>query len=261
MGIPTLTSSQIETFILIFVRITAIISLLPIFGSQSVPAQLKAGLSFVLAMVVFPSVSPYLVVAGEFNVPIFFVTVIKEALIGIAIGYVTTFMFAAVQFAGRLIDTQMGFALVQVIDPFSNTQTTVTGQFQVLLFSIIFLLVNGHYFLLLAAVKSFEMIPLTMVHFPSGAMVALFTRMTGNIFVMAVRFASPVFSVLVLSSLSLGIVARTVPQINIFFVGLPMKIGLGIVSLIIVLPSLVNLFRVMTNSLMEDIWRVLFLMS
>ena len=85
--------------------------------------------------------------------------------------------------------------------------------------------------------------------------------MVANIFVLAVRLAAPVFSVLVLTSLSLGIVARTVPQINVFFVGLPLKIGLGVATLAIVLPGLGILFRSMVKNLITDIWRLLYLLA
>ena len=147
------------------------------------------------------------------------------------------------------------------IDPFSNAAGTVSGQFLIIIFSIIFLLINGHYFLLLAIQKSFEVIPLFNAHMPTGSVANLLVSMVANVFVMAFRLSAPVFSVLVLTSLSLGIVARTVPQINIFFVGLPLKIGLGLTTLAIVLPAMAMIFRSMFEKLIQDIWRLLYLMA
>lgn len=256
-----LTSNQIQIFLLVFVRISVMISLLPIFGSQSVPKKIKIGLSFILAIILFPQISIVDIGDIAFSIPGFVVMVIKEIFIGLTIGYATTMLFAAVQFAGRLVDTQMGFAMVQLVDPFSNAATTVTGQFQVLLYSIIFLLVNGHYFLLLAVGKSFEFIPLLGASMPSGVVANYLVGMVGNIFVLAIRLAAPVFTVLLLTSVSLGVVARTVPQINIFFVGLPLKIGVGMITLIIVLPSLALIFRSMVEVLIEDVWKLLYLLA
>ncbi len=256
------TSEKIQIFLLVFVRITAIISLLPVFGSSSVPFQLKAGFSFLLAILLFPLLPP--VTPDQilsFLLPNFLFMVVKEVFVGITIGFASTFLFATVQFAGRLLDTQMGFAMVRLMDPFSDAPATVSGQFQVLVFSILFLLINGHYFLLIALQKSFDIIPLLSVNMPSENVADFLISMTADIFTLAIRLAAPVFTVLVLCSLSLGIVARTVPQINIFFVGLPMKIGVGIITLTIVLPSLAAIFKTMVENIIRDLWKLLYLMA
>ena len=256
-----ITSEQVQVFLLLFVRVLAMVSLLPFLGSQSVPVQLKAGFSFMIAIILYPNVPVLAAQELVLNIPTFVFMVVKEIFVGITIGFATTLLFSAVQFAGRLVDTQMGFALVQIVDPFSNTEATVTGQFQILIYSIIFLLVNGHYFLLLAVQKSFELIPLFGAQIPGSDVAGYLASMVANIFLLAVRLAAPVFAVLVLTSLSLGIVARTVPQINVFFVGLPLKIGLGVVTLAIVLPGLAILFRSMVENLITDIWRLLYLLA
>jgi flagellar biosynthetic protein FliR len=196
-----------------------------------------------------------------FTVLHFSFLVVKEIFVGISIGFASSLLFVAVQFAGRLVDTEMGFAMVQLIDPFSDTEATVTGQFQILIFSIIFLLIHGHYFMLIAVKKSFEVIPLFTAHIPDSNTANLFVTMVGNIFILAVRLAAPVFCVLLLTTVALGVIARTVPQINIFFVGLPLKIGLGLITLAIVLPALATLFRHMVDLLIRDIWKLLYLMS
>lgn len=261
MALDNLTGEQIQVFFLIFVRTTAMLALLPIFGSQNVPARVRAGLSFLLAIVLFNQVPVPWGQMPDFSLPVFVVSVVREVFVGIVIGFATVFLFAAVQFAGRLCDTQMGFAMVQLVDPFSDASVTVSGQLQILLFSIIFLVTNAHYFMLLAIQKSFQVIPLLGGEWPSGEVAGYFVDMVGSIFVLAVRLAAPVFSVLVLTSLSLGIVARTVPQINIFFVGLPLKIGTGFVTLVVVLPVLAVIFRSMVDKLVRDMWTLLYLMA
>lgn len=237
------------------------ISLFPIFGSQNVPVQLKAGLSFLLAILLFPLIPVQINNDPNFDVFTFAFMVVKEIFVGLSIGFASSLLFVSVQFAGRLVDTEMGFAMVQLIDPFTDSQATVTGQLLILLFSIIFLITNGHYFMLIAVKKSFEVIPLYTASMPNSNTVNLFVSMVGNVFVLAVRMAAPVFCVLLLTTVALGVIARTVPQINIFFVGLPLKIGLGLITLAIVLPALAALFRHMVDLLIRDLWKLLYLMS
>ncbi len=261
MNLADLTSEQIQFFLLAFVRITAMVSLLPVFGANSVPIQLKAGFSFLLAMLVFPSLSIAAPAPETLNAPMFVFSIVKEIFVGLVLGYATTFLFAAVQFAGHLIDTQMGFSLVRVIDPFTESQVSTTGQLQILLFTILFLVINGHYFLVLAIQKSFETIPILGASLPAGNLARYFSGLVGNVFSVAIQFAAPVFVVLVLTSLSLGIVARTVPQINIFFVGMPLKIAVGIGTFILVLPALALMFQGVVKAMLEDIWKLLYLMA
>jgi flagellar biosynthetic protein FliR len=259
MNIADLSAEQIQLFLLTFVRITALVSLLPVFGAAAVPVQLKAGLSFVLALLIFPTLGPP--AQAAVSIPLFFFSVVKEIFVGLVLGFATTFLFAGVQFAGRLIDMQMGFSLVQVIDPFTESQVSTTGQLQILLFTILFLAINGHYFLLLAIQKSFMVIPLLGVQAPAGSLASYFSGLVGNVFVVAIQLAAPVFVVLVLTSLSLGIVARTVPQINIFFVGMPLKIAVGIGTFVLVLPALAAVFQGIVKAMIGDIWKLLHLMA
>lgn len=214
-----------------------------------------------IAILVFPFVGIPDAITQDFNIAMFVVSVMKELVIGMTIGYTSLFLMAAVQFAGRLIDTQMGFAMTQVVDPFNNSPTTVAGQFQILIYSIVFLMINGHYFMLIALVKSFEMIPLFGMHMPTESMLEFFITISTRLFFLAFKLAGPVFAVLTLGSLSLGIVARTVPQMNVFFVGIPMKIGVGLMVLGFALPSMTIVFRQMTTILVEDLWKLLYIMS
>jgi len=155
------TVDQIQYFLLIFVRISTVIALIPIFGSYQVPAQIKVAISIALAIIMFPVImASKPEIPGTFSVALFAMLVAKEAMVGLAIGFVTQFIFTAIQLAGQLVDTEMGFGFVEVADPFTEEPITVLGQFQIILFTILFLTFNGHYFLLLAIEKSFQIIPL-----------------------------------------------------------------------------------------------------
>jgi len=253
---------QIEYFLLIFTRIITIIALLPVFGAQQVPLQIKVGLSLLLSLILFTTVMkntpPF---QHTFSIATFSLLVIKEVMVGLMIGFLASTLFVAVQFAGRLIDTEMGFGFVELADPFTDEPTTVLGQLQVILFTILFLSFNGHYFLLLAIQRCFELVPLTMIHFQEGKIATHITGLIGNLFLVALKFAAPVYVTLFLTELALGVVARTVPQMNIFFVGMPLKIAIGLGTTILVLPMLGTLFKGVYEKLVQDIWRLLFLLT
>jgi flagellar biosynthetic protein FliR len=254
---------QIQYFFLVFVRVMTMLALLPIFGAQQVPMQIKAAFGLLLTMVLFTvQLSAGLpAFPGEFSLALFVLLVVKEALVGLAVGFASTFLFAAVQFAGRMIDTEMGFGFVEVVDPNTEEMTTVLGQLQTILFTILFLLINGHYFMLITVQRSFDLIPLFSAAFPGDTMTAQLTTMVANVFILGLKLSAPVFVTLLLTQIALGIIARTVPQMNIFFVGLPLKIMVGIGTMMIVLPMLASLFRRMSESIIQDIWKLLYLMS
>jgi flagellar biosynthesis protein FliR len=252
---------QINVFILVFVRITAIIVMLPVFGTDFLPIQLKAGFSLLLSILVFPFVMAHLHGPVAFSIPLFVLGIAKEVFVGVAIGFASTVLFAVVQFAGMLIDRQSGMSMVELIDPTTEMEVTFTGQFLFLIFMIVFLVTNCHYFLIIAIQKSFEVIPLLGVHIPSDRLAGFLTDMVGNIFGLAIRLSAPVFVVLFLTSLGLAIVARTVPQINVFFVGLPLQISLAIITTMITLPILTTIFRRAVDLMVQDIWKLLYLMA
>ena len=253
---------QAGWFFLVFVRIVTIMAFLPVFGSYAVPPQVKVAFALILSTLLFGAVMTNdRLAAEEFTLPLFGLLVVKEVMVGIAIGFVASMLFAAVQFAGRLVDTEIGFGFVELMDPMSNETVTVWGQLQVILFTILFLTINGHYFMLLAIQRSFELIPLLGGSLPGGKVAYHLVSITGAVFVTALKFSAPIYVTLVLSELALGAVARTVPQINIFFVGMPLKIAIGLGTAALSLPMLAILFRATVERLVQDIWRLLFYMA
>jgi flagellar biosynthetic protein FliR len=252
--------ADVHIFLLIFVRITAMTFLLPIFGSENVPVPAKVGLGIVLSLMMMP-----LVQRGAIPVPRqfweFVFLLVKELFVGMVVGYAASFLFVALRFAGQLIDLQMDMSMAQLVDPMDSTSTTVTEQLHILLFTIVFLLINGHYYLLMGIKRSFEVIPLLGVKVPGGQLAYYFTQLSGGVFVSAIKMAAPVYVTLTLTTLALGVVARTVPQMNVFFVGVPLKIGVGLVTMIIVLPSLVELFKGLVDTLMQDIWTLISMLA
>jgi flagellar biosynthesis protein FliR len=253
--------SDIPVFLLVFVRVTAMITLMPIIGSQNFPAQLRIGLGIMLAILVVPFAHGREAVLMPSGLWAFAVLLVREVFIGIVIGYVASLIFSVVQFAGALVDTLMGFGFVELVDPFSESSTTTLGQLKVLIFTMVFLVLGGHYYMLIAITKSFEIIPLLGAHIAAGPLLQTLTHISAGLFVSAIQLAAPAFVTLIVTSLALGVVARTVPQMNVYFVGLPLTIVLGFSVTIIAFPLLAVVFEKMFNGMLENMWKLMVMMA
>jgi flagellar biosynthesis protein FliR len=219
------TPQQASAFILILMRTAGLFLTSPLFSSRNIPGLLKAAWAFVTAILLFAvsTIPPDVPVGGS----AFGMAVAKELLVGFLIGMVAFLMFAGIQLAGQIIDIQMGLGMVNIIDPFSSAQVSVMGQYFYLVATLVFLAVDGHHLLLRALADSFELVPLGAVHLnPSAAL--LINAKASGIFLVAFRVGAPIIGALFLTNLALGILARTVPQMNVFIVGMPLNVAVGL---------------------------------
>ncbi len=238
--------AQFQIFLLVFVRTIGVLATAPIFGHRAVISQTKAGFAFVLAIALFPVV-PITIEVSTHLIPYVFV-VVKELVMGLMFGYVARLVFVAVQFAGEMIGIDIGFGVVNVIDPMSEEQISIIGTFKNLIALVTFLLIDGHHIVIQALAQSFSMVPLGGIQLTEMLAKGLIS-MTAGVFVMAIKLAAPVIVALFLTSLALGIMARTVPQMNVFVVGFPLKIGVGMGMLAFSLP----LFQTVLIKLFNDL--------
>lgn len=225
-------------FFPILVRVSGLVMASPIFGGRGVPNQVKIGLSLMTALVLYPSLSVSL--PSIETAPAYMVLVGRELLIGIGLGFAVTLVFSSIYLAGQLIDVPMGFGMVNVVDPQSGLQVPIFAQFQYILAALIFLSVGGHHALFRALSTSFAMVPIGVTVDGSNMAVVLFEIFV-KMFYLGVKLSLPIVTGLLLADIALGIIARAVPQINIFVVGFPAKIILGIPLFILVLPAYVAL--------------------
>ena len=249
---------QVQAAVLVFIRISAILFSAPLFGSRNVPLQLKAGLAMILTIIIFP-------VAGfkevYFNSVISLVpAMVGEILIGVIIGFTARLLFAAVQLGGQLVGFQMGFAIVNVLDPQTSAQVSIIAQLQNILTLLIFLAVNAHYWFILALASSFELIPPLGFCF-NGSLMEAIVGLSCDMFLIAAKLAAPVIAVLFFTSVALGLVARTVPQMNIFIVGFPLKIAIGLFGVGFSLPLFSYMLKNLFQKMGEDIIVLMKLMT
>jgi flagellar biosynthetic protein FliR len=186
----------------------------------------------------------------------------REAGIGAMIGFFTRFLFAAVGFAGEFIDMQMGLSMVQMPDPLNEGEmVTGTGYFYLLFFGIAFLMLNGHYFLLLAIHKCFTIMPPGQAVIDTNTITSMVLKLLQNLTETAVRLSAPIIVVMIVTTFTLGIIAKTMPQMNVFVVGMPLKIGVGFILMIATLPVMLQFFSSTLRKLYSDIWMLLLRMA
>lgn len=225
--------AEATTFLLVVARLSGLFLLAPVFNSSMLPMQIKIITLLVLAAMMTP------MVAHGVQLPdsqiMLVVLIVKEALIGLVIGFAVALVFSAVQMGASFIDTSIGFSLASVFDPTTNSQSSVLGTFYTTMATLIYLAINGHHWLLLAFARSFEAMPITsmpnVMHMMNGIQ-----SVVSNLLTMAFQIAAPVLVTLLLVDIVLGVLSRVVPQMNVFFVGIPLKIAVGLMAIIISLP-------------------------
>ncbi|GAA0134163.1 flagellar biosynthetic protein FliR [Paenibacillus sp. YSY-4.3] len=182
--------------------------------------------------------------------------VFRELLIGLLMGYVAQLLFTVVQMAGSFIDIQMGFGIVNVIDPMTGASAPVLGNFKYIIATLLFLSMNGHHYLLDAVIRSYNWMPLSNELFQkiyNGNISEFLVRTFSQAFLLSFQLAAPLVAALFVTDVALGFLARTAPQFNIFVIGIPLKIMVGLAMLLLLIPSLIyafeNLFQVLFKSL------------
>ncbi len=234
--IPALdyTAQQIETFLLILLRVSGILIVAPIFGHNAVPRQIKIAFSLFLSLILVPMVNTVGINFPGEIIPLG-LFLVKEIVAGFLIGFVFLLIFIGIQMGGSFVGLQMGFGMVNMIDPQSQEQIPVIGELMFLLAMLFFLAIDGHHIIIGSIFQSFKVIPPGSITFSPSAAEKII-RMTAMAFVIALKIAAPLMVTLFLTDIALGIIARTIPQMNVFIVGFPLKIGVGFLMLVFSLP-------------------------
>lgn len=250
-----MTIEKAELFVLILIRISTMIIIIPIIGDRAVPFRIKVGLALLLTFLIFPFV-PLVGWTAEANVFNLAFRMAKEVLIGVMIGFSARLIFAGIQLAGQLIGFQMGFSIVNVIDPINSEHVSIIAQLQYLFAALVFLSMNGHHIFLYAIAESFRIIPPLHSHF-SGELMQSMVAFAGQMLEIALKTAAPIMAVLLFMSIGMGLVARTVPQINIFIIGFPLQIAVGLIGLGLTFPIFLYFIRSLFSELEGKIFYLL----
>jgi len=249
---------DIYRLLLVMFRTGALVMTVPVFSHVSIPRVLRVWFVILLAMLIFPSsfmakIEPP---STTFHLTI---VIFSELAVGFLMGFTVILIFSAVQFAGHIIGLQMGLAVANVIDPMSATQISIIGQFYYLFSMLIFLLINGHHIMINALVRSFELVPMGAAVFGSG-IGTFFIDLSFMVFVVGIKLAAPVIITLYIMNSILGIVARTVPQMNVFIVGFPLAIGVGLALIGLSFPFFYMLINKVFRGLEGDLVTIIYML-
>ncbi len=225
---------QLQLLLFIFLRVGAIFMFLPIFNSRAIPVLFKLGFALSVAFILYPLLSEQARPLFA-TIPELVLAAACELMIGILIGLAVRTLFTGFQMAGQMAGYQMGMAIANVMDPATSAQVPILATFYNLLAILIFLSINAHIFLLRAMVESFQIVPLFGFEFNQAVMQHII-NLAGNMFIIALKIGAPVIVALLITSAALGLVARTIPQMNIFIVAMPLKIAIGLIFLGLSLP-------------------------
>jgi flagellar biosynthetic protein FliR len=252
LSLTDLLQWNLSLFILIFSRWAGMIMLAPVFGARGVPAMVRLGFTAGITVIVYP-----LILAEKPIIPAdllpYMAVVIKEVFVGLVIGFLIYMLTAILQGAGQLIDFQMGFTMGAAIDPVYGAQSPMMGNFQVLFVTMLLLATNAHHYLIAAMLKSYAYIPINPTHLSSHF--SYYAQLMANVFTLSIQLAMPVFGALLVSDIGVGLLIRTVPQVNIFSVLFSVKIIFGFVILFLSIPffgeAVAHLFNLSMSWLLE----------
>ncbi len=240
-------------FLLLWVRVLGLFLTAPILNSRVIPVLTKIGFSFLFSVIIFPVVSPSQVAVQITGV--YVLSLAAELLLGLALGFVTNLIFSALQIAGEVIDFQMGFSYVNVVDPLSNLGSSVMGQFYLMVALLYYLGIGGHYLTLRGMVHSFQVIPLGTFTL-KAEMFPAFLTLLKEVMEIALQLGAPVMAALFLANFTLAVLSRAIPQMNVFIVGLPLNVGVGFFMSLMTLPYLLPLLERVVELFLRGFFQV-----
>ena len=234
----SITTAELNTLLATFIwplsRILALVATAPILGNPSIPVRVKLGLAIMITILVAPTVEKSLPQIDP-STGIGLIILLQQLLIGIAIGFVMRIIFVAVEMAGELIGLQMGLGFAIFFDPQNSGQIDILGRFLGVVASLAFLAIDGHLMMIALISQSFSTLPVSS----EGITDATFTTLAnwgGEIFKSGLQLSLPVLTALLITNLALGILTRAAPQLNIFAVGFPLTLSIGLLVLALSMP-------------------------
>lgn len=237
----TFSLETFEIFLLILVRVSCFMFLAPFYGMANVPGKVKIGLAFFVSILIFGFIDQsYVEYTGVIG---YAVIVLKEGITGLLIGLAANVCNSIILFAGNIIDMDIGLAMAMEFDPINNAQVTITGNLYNYFILLLLVAINMHHYILQACVDAFTVIPLNGQDFDWDSLLSSMTRYMGDMFVIAFRIVLPVFACIMILNCILGIMAKVSPQMNMFAVGMQLKVLVGLAVLLLtvqLLPSVAN---------------------
>ncbi len=242
------TLESFDLFFLILVRISAFIYTAPFFSIRSIPVRVKAGLSVFLTIIIL-STKPY-DMPQYASVIEFTIFVVSEAIAGAIMGLFSNIAYHILAFAGRIIDMEIGFSMVNQFDPVANVQTSITANLYGYLVMLMMMATNLHHYFILGIVDSFEIINIGKVTINPN-IYQLGVKFITDYFIIGFRIALPVFASILVVNMVLGILTKIAPQMNMFVVGLQLKVFVGLIVLAMIIGMIPAVSDFIFNEMIE----------
>lgn len=248
---------RIDVFILIFTRMIAVFVMMPIFAGRNVPNTAKAGMAFFISFILFFNNIDYEIQEVTSFVQFVFL-IAREFTIGYLMGFVVYLFFSVFYFAGQLLDYQIGFSMVNVLDPVSQIQVPITGNVLYWGATSLFIISGGLHVILDAIFYSYKAIPIgVLTNVFSKNIIGHIIYLTSAYFGYGVRIAAPVVGTVLLVDVSMGLLVKAVPQMNVFVVGMPIKLLVGLVIFYIMVPTLDPIFTDLFGYMSDSIYYII----
>lgn len=250
--------NQIDVLMLILVRVSAFLIFLPVLSGMSIPLQVRLFFAFVMSVAIFSSGIVTTVTFHDSPIG-FIMLVVAEVVTGATMGFILFFIFNVILFAGQLMDFSMGFAMVNVLDPVQQIQVPVLGNLLFMSVSALFVVTGGLHVFLGVFFDSFRLIPIGTAFVLGNQPLAEFIVWSFVGFViLAVRIALPIVGIMLIIDVCLGIMVKSVPQMNVFVVGMPLKVFVGLFLIFsVMIPSLGAIYNNVFNVALDGIASVI----
>lgn len=240
---------------LIFVRIISMMVAAPVFGQTSIPTLVKISLSVIISYITFLTLDKSSIVV-DLNLVSLAVSALREAITGAAMGFMLNFVFQGVTYAGSIIGFEMGLMFSEVLNPFDDSSSNILGEFIFFGAIMVFFLINGHHYIITGVVASFHVVPIGKYTVTESS-VQLLVKYAFSVFTIAVKIASPVIVSFFLIHLAESIVSKVIPNIQVFFVSQPLKIGFGLFLLGVLMPMYIFVLKGLLQNYENELYELI----
>jgi len=247
------STKGIIVFILILTRLGGMLTTAPLFSTFPIPMQIKVALAALVSFIMYPFVLQNSNFIEPKDLISLSVLLTKELAIGVLIGFSASLLFTAVEIGGQILSIQMGLAIASALDPVTKQQTPIVGQFYLFIASMVFITLNGAHWLFTTVLDSYHSIPIGLDFSFAGHITEQLLYFAGQLFLIAFSIIIPIFSILIIKTILLGVIAKILPQLNIFMVAMPSQIYVGLVLMLILMPSTTIYLSKLFNELLINI--------
>ena len=243
---------QYEIFLLVVVRISGIFIFSPFFSSQNVPTIMKIGLTFTFGFLLALSLPGGIEIADQSMV----ILIVKEFMIGLIIGFIAYAFLTSFYVLGQVIDMKIGFGMANVFDPQNKIQVPLMGNFYYIIAFLFLLMLDGHHIIIKALIDSYDFIPIGTFSY-SEDVLDIIVNSLAQAFDIGFRLSFPIVAIIFLTDILLGIMAKAIPQMNVFVVGMPLKVFIGLAVILVTMPIFYSSINEIFDLIVNDIYHLL----